>query len=75
MAINKSRAEEMARNAENRYGRANVYPGSQVPQGTRSDVHAMNSIFIRSNPNIRIFDAESWIRRIIRLHRFVESNP
>ena len=36
---------------------------------------SVNRIFIRSNPNIRIFDVESWIRQTICLHRFVESNP
>ena len=35
---------------------------------------AVNGILTRSNPNIRIFDVESWIRQTIRLHRFVESN-
>jgi hypothetical protein len=38
-------------------------------------IESVNGIFIRSNPNIRIFDAELWIRRIICLHRFVEPNP
>src|SRR5271170_2242271 len=36
---------------------------------------SVNGIFIRSNPNIRIFGVEYSIRRTIRLHIFVESNP
>lgn len=39
------------------------------------DVGAVKGIVTRSNPNIRIFDVESWICQTIPLHRFVESNP
>src|SRR5271170_7253039 len=39
------------------------------------DSTTVNGIFIRSNPNIRIFGVEYSIRRTIRLHIFVESNP
>ena len=35
----------------------------------------VKGILTRSNPNIRIFDVESWICQTIHLHRFVESNP
>ena len=38
-------------------------------------LESVKGILTRSNPNIRIFDVESWICRTIRLHRFVESNP
>ena len=37
--------------------------------------HSVKGILTRSNPNIRIFDDESWISQTIRVHRFVESNP
>src|SRR5438045_7100625 len=38
-------------------------------------LQAVKGILTWSNPNIRIFDVESWICQTIRLHRFVESNP
>jgi len=38
-------------------------------------ISAVKGILTRSNPNIRIFDDESWICQTIRVHRFVESNP
>jgi len=32
-------------------------------------------ILTRANPNIPIFDVESWIRRVILSYRIAESNP
>jgi len=38
-------------------------------------IYPVNGILTRSNPNIGIFDVESWIRQTIGPHRFVELNP
>src|SRR5271170_5792381 len=56
-----------------RYGAG--LPAGQRPLPADCKFEAVNGIFIRSNPNIRIFDPKYSNRRTIHLHRFVESNP